>query len=139
MPEKKKEKIEFRAEEAIKNKVLRLSAEEHRSESDAAREAVRRYFDGLTHKQGKGLTGIEHLPEEVQEVLHALSRNLVKVFSGHHRRVLEIFDQVADKDKFLESFEGFTKEWIEREDNFIKQATESAEKPGKSSTGKRKS
>ena len=129
--EKKHEKVEFRSDPTIKEYIRKAAADEHRSESDMAREAVRRYFEG----EPRRLVVLEVSANQMDtdEVWGKVNTVL-----GNRGKILRLLNGISDKDKYLESLEAFTEEWIERKDNFIKQAVESAEKPRKSSTGKRK-
>lgn len=130
-PDKKYEKVEFRSDPTIKEYIRKAAADEHRSESDMAREAVRRYFEG----EPRRLIVLEVSADQMSadEVWGKVSAIL-----SNRGGLLRLLAMISDKNKYLESLEGFTEEWIEREDNFIKQAIGTADKPGKSSTGKRK-
>ena len=130
-PDKKYEKVEFRSDPTIKEYIRKAAADEHRSESDMAREAVRRYFEG----EPRRLVVLEVSADQMNtdEVWRKVSAVL-----SDRGGLLRILAMISDKSKYLESLEAFTEEWIEREQDFIKQAIGTADRPGKSSTGKKK-
>lgn len=74
--------------------------------------------------------------EQEEEQAKAGSSESIK--PEDQKAILNLFEMAPDKSQFMKALKSQVEEWIERKENFLKQATGTADKPGKSSTGKRK-